>query len=267
MKKILLIFIASWLLLTGFAQIGKLVDDSQEINSGTIRYEAVDKFDLSFFEGSDSKTKDWLASMPKGIKLNKVLYFDDEYSLYEEDANSTQGESDEKTQTMIYKMDYISGPNPKTIKIFLDQSNGTKTEQLEFMGRNFIINSNQNQWNWRPEADQVLILGYICMSASTTIGDKKAKAWFAPDIQTWTGPDNYRGLPGLILAVDIDGENVLLATSVVLGNSEEQKIIKPNNGKLISTSDFGKLYDQKIKEYEEMIKSKGTAKGDAAKKY
>ena len=140
MKKILLIFIASWLLLTGFAQIGKLVDDSQEINSGTIRYEAVDKFDLSFFEGSDPKTKDWLASMPKGIKLNKVLYFDDEYSLYEEDANSTQGESDEKTQTMIYKMDYISGPNPKTIKIFLFSAKKHWEESLwnmELRLRNF----------------------------------------------------------------------------------------------------------------------------------
>ena len=56
-------------------------------NIGTIKYEAFDKFDLSFFEGSDQKTTEWLASMPKGVKIAKVLCFDNEFSLFEIDKN------------------------------------------------------------------------------------------------------------------------------------------------------------------------------------
>jgi len=235
-------------------------------NSGTIKYEAFDKFDLSFFEGSDQKTTEWVSSMPKGIKIAKVLYFDNEVSLFEIDKNAVQPELDKKSNIMVSKMDYIMAPTSKLMKIFLEHSANRKTEQLEFMGRNFIIESGLKQWNWRPGVDQTKILGYTCMSAVSNVGDKIVKAWYAPGIQTWTGPDNFYGLPGLILAVDIDGENVLLATSVDLNNVKKQDITIPDEGKEIDEADFEELFDRKMKEYEEMIKNKSAIKDGAVKK-
>jgi len=212
MNKILLYI--SFILLHASMMYGQ---GDSEINGGVIKYEAFDRFDLSYFENADPKVKEWLAGMPKGAKSAKVLYFSSRYSLFEEDQRQQSNVAmDKKVLVMRRKMPYITAPRPELKKVYIDRKNGEMTKQMELMTRFFIIDKDILEWEWKPGPEQTKILGYLCMSAKSAQGDKTITAWFTPQIKTIAGPDLYSGLPGLILAVDINGENVLLATEVDL---------------------------------------------------
>ncbi|MBM6499864.1 GLPGLI family protein [Flavobacterium macrobrachii] len=74
--------------------------------------------------------------------------------------------------------------------------------------------------------------------------DKIVTAWYSPEIPVSFGPDNYWGLPGLILEVN-DGDNMLLCSKVVLTNKEKTEIKAPTNGKKITQKKFDEILKKK----------------------
>ena len=73
-------------------------------------------------------------------------------------------------------------------------------------------------------------------------------AWYTPEIPVNQGPENYWGLPGLILEVN-DGKTTILCSKVVLNIKEKAEIKAPTNGKEVSQ----KVYDETVvKKMEEM---------------
>lgn len=51
-------------------------------------------------------------------------------------------------------------------------------------------------------------------------------AWYTPEIPVNQGPENYWGLPGLILEIN-DGTTTILCSKIVL-NAKEKVEIKPS---------------------------------------
>jgi GLPGLI family protein len=223
--------------------------EDSEIKGGVIKYEAFDKFDLSYFKDADPKVKEWLDGMPKGTKSAKVFYFNENFSLFEVDRTAEAAVVDKKVLVMRSKLPYITPPRPELRKVFIDRESELMSKQMELMTRFFIIEEDIIAWDWKPGTEQVKILDYLCMSATVKTGDKTITAWFTPQIQTKAGPDLYGGLPGLILAIDINGENVLLATEVDLNSPEDELFRAPSEGKLMKSEAFQKLVDEKIEQY------------------
>jgi GLPGLI family protein len=76
-------------------------------------------------------------------------------------------------------------------------------------------------------------------------------AWYTPEIPVNQGPENYWGLPGLILEVN-DGKTVMLCSKVVL-NSKEKVVIKPaSNGKVVSQKEYDDTVVKKMEEMQSM---------------
>ncbi|KFF06998.1 GLPGLI family protein [Flavobacterium reichenbachii] len=76
-------------------------------------------------------------------------------------------------------------------------------------------------------------------------------AWYTPEIPVNQGPENYWGLPGLILEVN-DGKTVILCSKIVL-NAKEKAVIKaPSKGKVISQKDYDETVIKKMEEFREM---------------
>ena len=64
-----------------------------------------------------------------------------------------------------------------------------------------------------------------------------------------TGPSSYCGLPGVVLAVDINnGDQTITATSVNTDTVDVSKIVKPKDGKKVTQEEFDKIRDEKMKE-------------------
>ena len=80
-------------------------------------------------------------------------------------------------------------------------------------------------------------------------------AWYSPEIPVNQGPENYWGLPGLILEVN-DGRTTILCSKIVL-NSKEKVEIKPSKkGKVISQKDYDETVIKKMEEFREMNRSR-----------
>lgn len=74
--------------------------------------------------------------------------------------------------------------------------------------------------------------------------DKIVTVWYTPEIPVSLGPNNYWGLPGLILEVN-DGNAILLCAKITLSNKEKAKIKVPNQGDKVSQKKFNEIRKKK----------------------
>ena len=85
-------------------------------------------------------------------------------------------------------------------------------------------------------------------------------AWYTPEIPVNQGPENYWGLPGLILEVN-DGRTTILCSKIVL-NAKEKTIIKaPAKGKVVSQKEYDETVIKKMEEFREMNRGRGGNNG------
>jgi GLPGLI family protein len=83
-------------------------------------------------------------------------------------------------------------------------------------------------------------------------------AWYTPEIPVNQGPENYWGLPGLILEIN-DGTTTILCSKIVL-NAKDKAEIKPSKkGKVISQKEYDETVIKKMEEFREM--NRGRAGG------
>ncbi len=81
-------------------------------------------------------------------------------------------------------------------------------------------------------------------------------AWYTPEIPVNQGPDNYWGLPGLILEVN-DGKTVILCSKIILNPKNKTEIKAVNKGKVISQKDYDEVVVKKMEEFRDMNRGRG----------
>jgi GLPGLI family protein len=93
-----------------------------------------------------------------------------------------------------------------------------------------------------------MILDYPCQEALLQDTSQQVSVWFAPTIPWQLGPQEFNGLPGLILEVVFeDSDRVIRATEVSMKPIEEELVI-PKKGKEVTHEEFEKIRDEKMKE-------------------
>jgi len=163
---------------------------------------------------------------------------------------------------MLERLSMGQPPKPEVQKVHFDLKKSKKTEQVELMTRLFLIENKIENQSWKPGSEQRKIQGYICQNATMKKGEETITGWFTTQIPISIGPDVYTGLPGLILAIDIDGKNVILATSVDLTPPSEKSLAKPKDGKKTSQKEFDQILAEKIAEFEEAQAKEGRNRRD-----
>jgi len=75
-------------------------------------------------------------------------------------------------------------------------------------------------------------------SAAITPKETEVVVWYAEDIAASVGPDNYAGLPGAILEVDVDnGSNVTTATEITT-KYPKKELVEPTKGDKMNRAQF-----------------------------
>lgn len=209
---------------------------------GQIIYETVRKFDLKI-QGDAAQYQNMI---PKERKGKKELLFTASESIYQ---TINQNQDDEVMQESAGGANVmIKMQEPKEV-IYCDLKNKTNFEQREFMTRMFLVEAKTDTVQWKLTGNQKAILDYTCLEAELVGAKKKTIAWFAPTIPVSTGPDGYVGLPGLILAMDIDnGKTTYTAQAVNFKEIDTSLIAKPKEGKKVTKQEFRKIVDEKMKE-------------------
>ncbi|MFC1620452.1 GLPGLI family protein [Candidatus Neomarinimicrobiota bacterium] len=226
---------------------------AQDIMGGTVKYQQTERYDFDsvFGDFDDPRVTEWAASLPKESQRVKVLYFSGNEALYEEDT-AEQKPVSRKLQWAMARADYMKPPSTELQKVYYDFRDNEKIEQVEFMTRDFLIFEKLERKAWRLTNKSTRILNYMCLGADLEMGDQSITAWFTSEIPISTGPDKFYGLPGLILAVEVDGETAFLATSIDLTPPAGGVLVKPDEGRKVTRKKLQRIMEEKIKEYKKI---------------
>jgi len=216
------------------------LSNAQPITSGKIVFKETIKLNLDFGENNDRMAK----MVPSSQSVDKVLYFKEEESLFKNlDKPSdleVKHEEDGNDFQLVMKM-------PESI-IYIHKNKSEFLQSQELMGKEFLIVDKPVKHQWKMTGEQKSILNYNCQKAILLDTSKNISAWYTSQIPIGSGPAGMMGLPGMILALEIDnGDRMSIATSVE-PLAKDFEFTKPSKGKKVSKAEYEKIRDAKMKE-------------------
>ncbi len=212
------------------------------------------------------------AYIPEFRSSKHILYFSDSISNYKPLVELESNEGGEGGRMIMSMGASMMG---ETTDLFKNYPKATATNIIEFGSNTYNVTDSIKKQTWVLQNETKNILGYNCKKAVfkqmqqiskqtrkftsfSVNGDREIKkdtsfadsakvkeieiiAWYTNDISCPSGPEEYGGLPGLALMVDIDnGETVY--TAIELKKEVSKKELKePTKGKKISNEDLSKL--------------------------
>lgn len=239
---------------------------AQEGLSGKITYEQIIDYQLA--EAIDHPLwADYIKDLPERGKTIQVLYFTGEQSFYAEDPDQKAIQSDQLKEALM-KANYDKTPQPVVQQTYLHFGESQKTEQIAFMTRYFLVQSELEKPHWKLNGKQKKIEDYICMGAELEEKNKTLTAWFSPQIPVSVGPGTYFGLPGAILGLEQNGEVFLLATQIELKALEQELKPQLDKGQKVSSKKFEQIVQERTAQYEKdrAARDKAMEKKEAYKK-
>lgn len=150
--------------------------------------------------------------------------------------------------------------------LYKNVSDQTYIEEEDLMGKSFLVMDSLNTMDWELTGETKQIGNYTCQEAKySRIVDSKrfstgmeemetvkdtvnVVVWFTPQIPVPHGPNQYWGLPGLILEVQNQG-STLICQKIVLNPSDEPVAIEiPKKGKEVSRDEFRAIADEQMQD-------------------
>lgn len=240
---------------------------AQKDFQGKAYYESKTTLDMSSFGGdmSEERKKEMAQRMKSMLEKTFILTFNQSESFYkeEEKLDAPGGGSG---RWGAFMSSFTGGPQYKNVK------NQTLLQEQEFFGKQFLIKDSLPKFNWRMEGETKQIGQYMCFKATTTKTvdasggvpsfrrpsneeeDETPKtkeieivAWYTMQIPVNQGPDDYWGLPGLILELNAD-RTTILCSKIIL-NPEVKDVIKvPSKGKEVTKQEYEAIVKKKTEE-------------------
>lgn len=115
-------------------------------------------------------------------------------------------------------------------------------DKRELMENSYLVEDSLCTLTWKlEEGETKSILGHTCKKATAkTERGTEVIAWYAEDIPVASGPEQFNGLPGLILGLDANKAEIVF-TAVSLDKVDKKKIKAPAQGKKVSHTEFAKI--------------------------
>ncbi|MDB4025385.1 GLPGLI family protein [Flavobacteriaceae bacterium] len=204
------------------------------------------------------------AQMRKMFQKTFTLDFTKSESMYkeEQELDAPKGPS-ANGGVMVMMMD----GNGSSDILYKNISENRMANKTELMGKVFLIKDNLEAYDWKLTGEAKNIGNYTCYKAAyekeeediqidMIDGEVKEEkvtkkrtlvAWYTPDVPVSNGPNNYGGLPGLILEVN-DGDLTIVCSELVLNPKEAKEIKEPVKGKIVTRKKFAEISLEKTKE-------------------
>jgi GLPGLI family protein len=117
-------------------------------------------------------------------------------------------------------------------------------ESRELGAKNYIIEDTIKQQPWKLTGETKTILTYTCKKATRTdeLG-RSIEAWYAESIPCPAGPEGYASLPGAILELNINNNEMLFTALSVTETVNKKDIKEPTKGKKVTRAEFAKLME------------------------
>ncbi len=253
MKKVFFLIVAA----IGFNSV------KAQVKQGTVVYERK----INSHRGT---TNEQMRAMIPEFRISKhILLFSDSISLYkvipENEAPDPFAGSGGGARVMTFN--FSGGADAGELYKNFTQSKSILSSELA--GKNYLIIDSITQQPWKLSNETKQILGYTCLKATRKITVQASQprimilgggnagptrdttrpqpreielvAWYAQDIISPVGPENYGQLPGVILQLDSDN-GATVYTALEIKKEVDQKILKePKKGRSITAVEFNKM--------------------------
>jgi GLPGLI family protein len=121
---------------------------------------------------------------------------------------------------------------------------------ITFNDQDFVVEGDYEKWKWKILNEIKEVAGYVCMKAESFDPIRKVPvhAWFTNEIPVSGGPEGVGGLPGMILEMVFNSDDVIItAESIVFHETDLQFPYPPKyKGKKISPLDYADKYQKYI---------------------
>ena len=202
------------------------------------------------------------ASLKKQMEQNYILSFNQTESTWKKEESLGGGPATASAGGAVF-MVATSGEGSTLYKNIADQS---FLEQQDMMGKAYLVKDMLEPVEWELSEETKKVGNYTVQKASyTRIVDSKrfstgmtemenvkdtlqVTVWFTPEIPVSHGPENYFGLPGLILEVQNQGRT-LICEKIELNPSADPVVIeRPSKGKEITQAEFRTVQEEGMKQ-------------------
>lgn len=229
-----------------------------QVKEGTIYYEQKVNMHRTI---QDEQMK---AMMPEFRTSKFMLLFSDSISLYktlpEDEAPDPFGGSGPR---MVFRMAGSGGD------LFKNFAQAKSIQTSEVGGKNYLIVDSIQQQPWKLAEETRQVLGYTCHKATrkimqaaptmrmVTMGgggnsnrdttsrpagrEVEVTAWYASDIISPAGPENYGQLPGVILQLDIDNGTTVYTATEIAKKVDTKELKEPKKGKTITRAEYQQM--------------------------
>ncbi|MDP5044478.1 MAG: GLPGLI family protein [Leeuwenhoekiella sp.] len=244
---------------------------AQKFDGGVATYQSKTSFDMENFGGremSDQQKKQFAERIKNRLEKVFTLTFTKDESIYEEVAKlETPGTGGSNIR---FAGGFSQGG------IYKNVAENVYARENDLMGKNFLVKDTLSKLDWKLEKESKMIGQYAAFKAtairkidenpweamrSRRGGDENKEetskpteevitAWYTPQIPVSQGPDEYWGLPGLILEVTA-GRTVILCNKIVINPKEGLEIEVPKKGDKVTRSEYEKIVAEKTKEMAE----------------
>ncbi|MDE0597963.1 MAG: GLPGLI family protein [Dokdonia donghaensis] len=255
---------------------------AQEI-TGVATYQSKRTVDMSNFgrrgqQMSEAQKKQMMERMKRFLEKEYTLSFTKDESFYKEEAKlETPGQGGGGRG---FGGGFTQGG------IYSNRASNDYARENDMMGKTFLVKDTLNNLNWELVKESKMIGQYPVFKAVATrsletnlwsrigrrarelqekndsikkaggtVAEEEPKteeivAWYTPMIPASHGPDEFGGLPGLILELSTSNTTIL-CTKVVLNPKEPVNIEAPVKGKEVSREEYTKILEEKGKEMAE----------------
>ena len=255
---------------------------AQEI-TGMATYQSKRTVDMSNFgrrgqQMSEAQKKQMMERMKRFLEKEYTLSFTKDESFYKEEAKlETPGQGGGGRG---FGGGFTQGG------IYSNRASNDFARENDMMGKTFLVKDTLNNLNWELVKESKMIGQYPVFKAVATrsletklwsrmgrrarelqekndsikkaggtVAEEEPKteeivAWYTPMIPASHGPDEFGGLPGLILELSTSNTTIL-CTKVVLNPKEPVNIEAPVKGKQVSREEYTKILEEKGKEMAE----------------
>ena len=196
----------------------------------------------------------------------------------------------DKNQSYFKKLEKLAAPSQASgVQVMVMTTGGEElykniaeqrySSEQDLFGKVFLVKDSLETFDWKLGSETKKIGEYTCYKATYTrmsqgsftidgVGNKTegkpteivTTVWYAPKIPVSNGPEQYWGLPGLIMEVN-ERNRVLICVKVVLNSAEPIVISEPTKGKVVSSEEFDELMEEKMLEMQKMNQG-GKQKGN-----
>jgi len=222
MKKIITLVMAA-----AMAQLA-----SAQITEGKIEYEQT----IDVHRRIPKENEQMKAMIPQFRTSKFELNFADNKSLYQ----AIEDEPDLSEQPQGGVVMKFAGNDNIFYKDFTTQ---TTIEKRSLMEKDFLIEDSIHNITWKLiDVETKTIAGHVCKKATgkTALGSDVV-AWYAEDISLSSGPDQFGGLPGLILGIDVNSGEFVYTATAIKKDLKKADIKAPSKGKKVTNEEFAKM--------------------------